>query len=151
MAKLIFESRVTEQKANTTFTFRHGILYLAAGSYRGFDLSYDDPGGGSVQGYDNARAAWRTLSLAIQGTKSLRFSMPKDPDIEKFYSEHTELGKAIDHLEILAFTSSRPRTWDSFPDFSIDIFDVTVVPGVLTIQGVTTVGLQFSGATKQWY
>jgi hypothetical protein len=153
MATLNLRTRITEKLGVTISTFGHKILYIVAGSYSAFKLSYDEPGGGSyVKDYENQLAAWKTLSLAIQGTKGLRFAMPRDFETEQYYLKHTELSNAISQVEILAYRASPNQTWwESSPEQGIGIFDVTVVPGVLTIQGVTTVGLQYSGATKEWF
>jgi hypothetical protein len=158
MAKLSFKARITEKRGAGSFEFQHRILYIAAGSYSGFGLTYDAPGGGSyVKDYDNQLAAWKTLSLAIQGTNSLRFTMPMDREAEDYYRKHTELSNAIDGVEILAYDPTKHpglesrEWWETPADQSIEIFAVTVVLPVFTIRAVTTVGLQFNGATKEWF
>lgn len=152
MAKLTFEIRIIEGNERWTHTFSHKILYIAAGGFRGDSLNFDEPGSGSyVVDYDNQLAAWKTLSLAIQGTRSLTMVMPKDPEIEKYYQRHTQLADAIKGMSILAYNSRNTRGWDSHPDQSIGIFDVTVVPSMPSYSGGTVVSLQYSGATKEWF
>lgn len=151
MAQLTFETRLYEGNEHWSHTFGHKIIFIAAGPFRGSSLSFEEPGSGSyVVDYDNQLAAWKTLSLAIQGTKSLTMVMPKDPEIEKYYLKHTQLADAF-NMEILAYNSRNPRGWESHPDQSIGIFDVTVVPSMPSYSGVTAVGLLFSGATKEWF
>jgi hypothetical protein len=151
MAKLTFETRLREGNDHWSHNFGHEIIYIAAGGFKGGSLNYDEPGGGSyVADYDNQLAAWKTLSLAIQGTKSLVMVMPRDAEIESYYRKHTQLADAI-NIEIVAYNSRNSRGWESHPDQSIGLFDVTVLPSMPSYSGVTVVGLQFSGATKEYF
>ncbi len=152
MGKLTLAIRIIEGNGEWSRTFGHRIAYIAAGGFKGDSLSFDEPGSGSyVVDYDNELAAWKTLSLAIQGTKSLTMAMPKDPEIEKFYRKHTQLADAIKGMSILAYNVRYQTEWDSHPDQSIGIFDVTVFPSMPSYGAFTGVSLQFSGATREFF
>jgi hypothetical protein len=151
MARLFFEISISDSVGETYRRFGHRILYLVAGDFSAIKLTYDEPGGGTYAlDYENKRAAWKKVSLAIQGARSLRMAMPKDSEMEKYYSAHTQLADAINHVSIYAVKPAENRSFDWYPEHQIDIFDVTVSQ-MVTAEGMTFVGLYYSGATKEWF
>lgn len=151
MKKLNLVLRITETKGDYSHSFGHDINYLLVGGFRGSGIVYYDPGGGLKSGSDNLAAAWMALSMSIQGSRSLTMAMPPNTEMEAYYRKHTELADAIKHLSINVVDPERhvPFVWN--PVESISIFDVTVVPSIVTVNKITTVGLLYSGATKIWH
>ncbi len=152
IAKLEFVLTIRESFDNGGFRqIGHKIHYIKAGSFSGSALSYKDPGGGFKEGSDNKIAAWKTLATAIMGTRSLTLVMPHDLDMEKYYRAHTQLADAIPHVTINTIDPERQVPFDLRVEHSMDIFDVTVSPGIMTTMGLTSVGLFYSGSTKVWF
>lgn len=167
MAKLTFKMRVFELRGKIetrdgittgtgTYEFSHDLIHLKAGTFSGGQINFDDAKWGdslTTKSYENQLAAWKTLSLAIQGTRSLMFAMPVRPDIENYYRKHTTLAEKLGNVTLLAFNNfyDRSREWNSPPDESIGIFDVTVNPNISTAAGMTWVSMYYSGATKEWF
>ena len=151
MTKLEFVITITEGNTQYYRRFGHKIEYLRAGNFSGSALSFVDPGGGYTVGYDIKLANWKTVAVAIMGTRSLTMVMPADPEMEKYYRKHTQLADAIDHVTINVVDPVRQVPFNFSPEFSIDIFNVTVAPNIITVMEKTTVGLMYSGATKIWF
>ena len=151
MTKLEFVLTITEVDSNYSRRFGHKIEYLLAGNFSGSALSFIDPGGGYLVGYENKIASWKTVATAIMGARSLSMVMPADPEMEKYYRKHTQLADAISHVTINVVDRERQVSFVFRPEFSIDIFDVTVVPNIFSVKGQTTVGLMYSGSTKIWF
>lgn len=156
MAALTFGIRVAESRGNgaSFHEITHPVLYLRAGRYAGERVTYHNPGGGQPQGYDNQRAAWKPLSLAIQTARALSFAMPSDPDVERMYRKHTTLAERLSHVSLLAYEDGKPPP----PSFvarpaarRIDLFDVTVAASMPRHASVTYVSLYYSGATREWF
>ena len=154
MSKLTkLELVLTISGGDATYSWRkgHKINYLRAGTFSGSTISYEDPGGGLKAGSDNKQAAWKTLATAIMGARSLSLLMPQDLQMEKYYREHTQLADAINHVTINTIDPERQVPFDFRTEHSLDIFDVTVAPGMTTALGFTTVGMFYSGSTKVWF
>jgi hypothetical protein len=138
-----------------SYEFQHKLLYLRAGIFAGNELTFDDARWGespTAQTYTNQLAAWKSLSLAIQHTRSLTFAMPYDSEIESYYQKHATLGEKISHLSILAYSNiyDNSESWNAPADQSIDIFEVTV-PTIRNVMNFTIVNMFYSGATKEWF
>ncbi|MFO0915823.1 MAG: hypothetical protein U0795_22885 [Pirellulales bacterium] len=131
------------------------LIYLKAGTYAGSSLHYYHSGWGSLQDYENQQAQWMTVALAIQGTRSLTFGMTPDHHVEKFLSQHTTLSEKITRVEVTAFDSRRTHIHNEWgrltPDFSLQIFDVTVASAIRTGADATWVVLYYSGATRTYF
>jgi hypothetical protein len=93
------------------------------------------------------------VSLAIQEARSLTFGMRPDKQLEKFFSEHATLGEKITQVDIEAYKDTRQQNSFGYPrpDHSLDIWDVTVVPSIHTVENITWIVLYYSGATKEWF
>lgn len=151
MAQLNLEIRVIGGGQTWTHEFSHKIHHIQVGQLKTSGLTFHDAGPGYTETYQNALAAWKTLVHAIEGVRSIWFVMPKDPEIERFYLKHVQLADAIKNYSLEAYSSERTRGWQTPPDQSIGLFNVTTIPSMFTFDKWTTLGVYYSGATKIWF